>query len=165
MRVLLRIYDPVLDWALAHRRKTVLAGAAALLACALGRGVRPARVGGAQLEAGGWQEAACAARGMGSEFMPTLNEGSLLFMPVLLPSTSLTEVKRIMAWQDRVMSQVPEVASVGGQTRPRRNRHRPGAGRDDRDHDHAQAGIHRHQPHCLGLLGFPDRAQPGGVRA
>ena len=29
---------------------------------------------------------------MGSEFMPTLNEGSLLFMPVLLPSTSLTEI-------------------------------------------------------------------------
>jgi Cu(I)/Ag(I) efflux system membrane protein CusA/SilA len=51
---------------------------------------------------------------MGSEFMPTLNEGSLLFMPVLLPSTSLTEVKRIMAWQDQVISQTPEVASVGG---------------------------------------------------
>ena len=52
--------------------------------------------------------------GMGSEFMPTLNEGSLLFMPVLLPSTSLTEIKRIMAWQDQVISQTPEVASVGG---------------------------------------------------
>jgi Cu(I)/Ag(I) efflux system membrane protein CusA/SilA len=51
---------------------------------------------------------------MGSEFMPTLNEGSLLFMPVLLPSTSLTEVKRIMAWQDQVIKQTPEVASVGG---------------------------------------------------
>ena len=35
-------------------------------------------------------------------------------MPVLLPSTSLTEVKRIMAWQDQVISQTPEVASVGG---------------------------------------------------
>ncbi len=52
--------------------------------------------------------------GFGREFMPPLNEGSLLFMPVLLPSTSLTEVKRIMAWQDTVMSQVPEVVSVGG---------------------------------------------------
>jgi Cu(I)/Ag(I) efflux system membrane protein CusA/SilA len=31
-------------------------------------------------------------RGFGREFMPTLQEGSLLFMPVLLPSTSLTEV-------------------------------------------------------------------------
>ncbi len=52
--------------------------------------------------------------GLGSEFMPPLNEGSLLFMPVLLPSTSLTEVKRIMAWQDKVISQIPEVASVAG---------------------------------------------------
>jgi copper/silver efflux system protein len=46
--------------------------------------------------------------------MPPLNEGSLLFMPVLLPSTSLTEVKRIMAWQDRVIRTVPEVESVAG---------------------------------------------------
>jgi Cu(I)/Ag(I) efflux system membrane protein CusA/SilA len=46
--------------------------------------------------------------------MPTLEEGSLLFMPVLLPATSLTEVQRIMAWQDRVMSEHPAVASVAG---------------------------------------------------
>jgi len=52
--------------------------------------------------------------GIGSEFMPPLNEGSMLFMPVLLPSTSLTEVKRIMAWQDEVISKMPEVASVAG---------------------------------------------------
>ena len=51
---------------------------------------------------------------MGSEFMPTLNEGSLLFMPVLLPSTSLAEVKRVMAWQDQVIRQTPEVVSVAG---------------------------------------------------
>src|SRR5947208_160916 len=51
---------------------------------------------------------------MGKEFMPPLNEGSLLFMPVLLPSTSLTEVKRIMSWQDQVIRQMPEVASVAG---------------------------------------------------
>jgi Cu(I)/Ag(I) efflux system membrane protein CusA/SilA len=46
--------------------------------------------------------------------MPPLDEGSLLFMPVLLPSTSLPEVKRIMAWQDRVMKETPEVLSVAG---------------------------------------------------
>ena len=51
---------------------------------------------------------------MGSEFMPTLNEGSLLFMPVLLPSTSLTEIKRLISWQDQVLSQVPEVRSAAG---------------------------------------------------
>jgi copper/silver efflux system protein len=55
-----------------------------------------------------------AAKGMGSEFMPPLNEGSLLFMPVLLPSTSLTEIKRIMAWQDKVIAETPEVLSVAG---------------------------------------------------
>ncbi len=90
MRFLLRIYEPVLDWAL-HHRKSVLAGAAALLT---GAGFLTTR--------------------MGSEFMPPLNEGSLLFMPVLLPSTSLTEVKRIMSWQDQVIAQTPEVASVAG---------------------------------------------------
>jgi Cu(I)/Ag(I) efflux system membrane protein CusA/SilA len=57
---------------------------------------------------------AAALSGMGSEFMPPLNEGSLLFMPVLVPSTSLTEIKRIMAWQDKVMAQTPEVLSVAG---------------------------------------------------
>src|SRR5262249_29659141 len=99
MRLLLRLYDPVLDWALAHRR-TVLAGAAApVLDFGLPRPLA---------------ERFPALRGMGSEFMPPLDEGSLLFMPVLLPQTSLTEVKRIMAWQDRVIAQVPEVASVAG---------------------------------------------------
>ena len=53
------------------------------------------------------QLAAKLPRGMGSEFMPPLNEGSLLFMPVLLPDVSLTEVKRIMAWQDQVIKQTP----------------------------------------------------------
>ncbi len=51
---------------------------------------------------------------IGSEFMPPLKEGSLLFMPVLLPSTSLTEVKRVMSWQDRVIKSVPEVESAAG---------------------------------------------------
>ena len=46
--------------------------------------------------------------------MPPLNEGSLLFMPRAVPATALTEVKRIMAWQDRVIRQTPEVASVAG---------------------------------------------------
>ena len=90
MRLLLRIYDPVLDWALEHR-KAVLTIAALMLAGALALTQR-----------------------MGKEFMPPLNEGSLLFMPVLLPQTSLTEVKRIMSWQDQVIAQTQEVASVAG---------------------------------------------------
>src|SRR5687768_1535001 len=53
-------------------------------------------------------------RGFGKEFMPPLNEGSLLHMPVLMPKTSLKEIQRVMSWQDRVIASVPEVASVAG---------------------------------------------------
>ncbi|MBS1201708.1 MAG: CusA/CzcA family heavy metal efflux transporter, partial [Chromatiaceae bacterium] len=109
MRSLLRIYDPVLDWALGHR-KTVLGLAAALLAACLLIAFGLPRAVNALLP----ETVARHTQGFGSEFMPTLEEGSLLFMPVLLPATALTEVKRIMAWQDRVMSSHPAVASVAG---------------------------------------------------
>jgi Cu(I)/Ag(I) efflux system membrane protein CusA/SilA len=109
MQGLLKLYDPVLDWALTHR-KTVLSLAGALLAisCLVAFGL-PRSVT-SRLPA----PVSRLVSGFGSEFMPTLEEGSLLFMPVLLPATSLTEVQRIMSWQDRVISQVPEVASVAG---------------------------------------------------
>ncbi len=113
MRVLLRIYDPLLDWAL-RWRKTVMLFAGLLLASALLLAFGLPRSLLAKIESWSPKLATGALRGMGSEFMPPLNEGSLLFMPVLLPSTSLTEVKRIMSWQDKVMSQVPEVLSVAG---------------------------------------------------
>jgi Cu(I)/Ag(I) efflux system membrane protein CusA/SilA len=113
MKTLLRLYNPALDWGLRHRW-TVLGLAALLLAsaCVLAFGL-PRKVV-EQLEGRNWNGLARLTRGIGSEFMPPLNEGSLLFMPVLLPSTSLTEVKRIMSWQDQVIKQVPEVASVAG---------------------------------------------------
>lgn len=113
MRPLLRIYRPVLDWALLHGR-TVIGGAAALLALALLLAFGLPRPAVDWLQKKSLPALASVAGGMGSEFMPPLNEGSLLFMPVMLPSTSLTEVKRIMAWQDRVMREVPEVASAAG---------------------------------------------------
>ncbi|HUR46172.1 MAG TPA: CusA/CzcA family heavy metal efflux RND transporter [Candidatus Saccharimonadales bacterium] len=113
MQVLLRIYNPILDWALEHR-KTVLAGAALLLCSALVLAFGLPRPAVRALEARGWTRTAGVVGGMGKEFMPTLNEGSLLFMPVLLPSTSLTEVKRIMAWQDQRIKEVPEVESAAG---------------------------------------------------
>ena len=50
----------------------------------------------------------------GSEFMPPLDEGSLLFMPVALPSVSITEVNRILRVQDAAIRSLPEVASVLG---------------------------------------------------
>ena len=113
MRMLLRIYDPILEWALSHR-KAVLGCAALMLVAALILGFGLPRPAVQKLRDWNLPALADATKGMGSEFMPPLNEGSLLFMPVLLPSTSLTEVKRIMAWQDQVMSKVPEVMSVGG---------------------------------------------------
>ncbi len=90
MRFLLRLYDPALNFALNHR-KTVLIGAGVVLAFALSLVPR-----------------------LGSEFMPPLNEGCLIFMPSLAPAASLSEVKRVMAWQDQVLKNFPEVHSVVG---------------------------------------------------
>ena len=111
MKRLLRVYDPALTWGLGHRR-IVLGSAAGLLAVALVLAFGLPRPIVRALQ--GWPSAAKLASGMGSEFMPTLNEGSLLFMPVLLPSTSLTEIKRLISWQDQAMKQVPEVQSAAG---------------------------------------------------
>lgn len=51
---------------------------------------------------------------LGSEFMPPLDEGSLLFMPVTLPDVSNNEAKRILQVQDKIISTVPEVKNVLG---------------------------------------------------
>jgi len=109
MKFLLRLYDPLLNFAL-RRQRTVLALAAALLVfCVILAWGLPRFVNDRLPDS-----IARHTDGFGTEFMPTLEEGSLLFMPVLLPATSLTEVKRIMAWQDRIISEHPAVASVGG---------------------------------------------------
>lgn len=88
MRGLRRAYRPVLDAALSHRAAT-LALALALFAGAL-----------------------VAARGIGSEFMPPLNEGDLLFMPIADPSISLEENTRIAIRQNAILQRFPEVATV-----------------------------------------------------
>lgn len=51
---------------------------------------------------------------LGSEFMPPLDEGSILFMPVTLPDVSNSEVKRILQVQDKLIRSVPEVSHVLG---------------------------------------------------
>lgn len=51
---------------------------------------------------------------LGREFMPPLDEGSILFMPVTLPDVSNSEVKRILQVQDKLIKTVPEVANVLG---------------------------------------------------
>jgi Cu(I)/Ag(I) efflux system membrane protein CusA/SilA len=88
MRGLRAIYKPVLLTALAHRRLTLTA--AALL------------LGGALL----------LARNIGSEFMPALNEGDLMFMPIADPSISLEENTTIAARQNAALMKFPEVAYV-----------------------------------------------------
>ena len=50
----------------------------------------------------------------GSEFMPTLNEGTLFYMPVSLPSMSVTEAAQLIQVQDRIIKSFPEVESVFG---------------------------------------------------
>jgi Cu(I)/Ag(I) efflux system membrane protein CusA/SilA len=88
MRLLRRRYQPVLETALSHRAATISV-AALLLAGAL-----------------------VLARGIGSEFMPPLNEGDLMFMPIADPSISLEENTKIAATQNAVLSTFPEVESV-----------------------------------------------------
>ena len=51
---------------------------------------------------------------LGREFMPPLDEGSILFMPVTLPDVSNSEVKRILQVQDKIIKSVPEVQNVLG---------------------------------------------------
>jgi len=51
---------------------------------------------------------------LGSEFMPTLNEGTLMYMPVSLPGLSITKAAELLQTQDRIIKSFPEVASVYG---------------------------------------------------
>lgn len=51
---------------------------------------------------------------LGTEFIPPLDEGSLLFMPVTLPDVSNSEIKRILQVQDKIIKSVPEVDNVLG---------------------------------------------------
>jgi copper/silver efflux system protein len=54
------------------------------------------------------------ARQLGSEFMPSLNEGTLLYMPTTLPGISVTAATELMQTQDRIIRSFPEVVSVYG---------------------------------------------------
>ena len=85
MRLLRRVYRPVLETALAHRLLTIGMAAALFVGALL------------------------LARGIGSEFMPPLNEGDLMFMPIADPSISLEENTKIAAKQNAVLMSFPEV--------------------------------------------------------
>ena len=113
MKFLLRIYEPTLDWALEHK-KSVAGIAMGILAFALLLAFGLPRGTVHEIREAGYPRLAAFVTGFGKEFMPPLNEGSLLYMPVMMPKTGLTEIQRVMSWQDRVMSEIPEVATVAG---------------------------------------------------
>ena len=113
MRFLLKLYDPALNWALKHR-KTVMSAAAVLLATALVVAFGLPRAWTKNLRDRGWERTADLTQGFGKEFMPPLNEGGLLYMPVLHPKTGLKEIQRVMSWQDTVLASVPEIETVAG---------------------------------------------------
>ena len=53
-------------------------------------------------------------RQIGTEFMPSLNEGTLMYMPTTLPGLSITKAAELLQMQDRIIKSFPEVASVYG---------------------------------------------------
>ena len=54
------------------------------------------------------------ARRIGSEFMPPLNEGTLLYMPTTLPGISVAKARETLRVQDSILKSFPEVESVFG---------------------------------------------------
>lgn len=89
-RVLIWIYRPVITWVM-HYKKLTLALALLILGAS-------------------WYPASQ----LGGEFMPTLNEGTLLFMPQTLPGLSVTKAAELLQTQDRIIERFPEVESVFG---------------------------------------------------
>ena len=113
MKTLMGIYDPVLSWALVHR-KTIVGAAVVLLGICLLTAFGLPRATTKKLHDAGFTRTADLFAGFGREFMPPLNEGSLLHMPVLMPKTGLKEIQRVMAWQDTIIAATPEVEIVAG---------------------------------------------------
>jgi Cu(I)/Ag(I) efflux system membrane protein CusA/SilA len=89
-RVLFRVYEPVCRWVLRHPRATI-AGALLVVASTVPVYLR-----------------------LGHEFMPPLNEGTILYMPTTLPGLSVTEASRLLQAQDQVLRSFPEVERVFG---------------------------------------------------
>ncbi|MBK6555135.1 MAG: efflux RND transporter permease subunit [Rhodocyclaceae bacterium] len=89
-RVLIALYRPVIAWVLKWKKATI-----ALAVAVLAVTVVP-------------------ASRLGSEFMPTLNEGTLFYMPTGLPSMSVTKAAELLQTQNKIIKSFPEVASVIG---------------------------------------------------
>jgi copper/silver efflux system protein len=125
MRGLHFIYRPVLRFALNHRLLTV--SAAALL----------------------FAGAIFLATGIGKEFMPPLNEGDLMYMPVTDPAISIDEARVIMGKEDEILKSFPEVEYAVGK-----------AGRADTSTDPAPVNMNETIVH----LKPPEQWRPGTTR-
>ncbi len=89
-RILFRIYEPPARWVLRHP-KTTIAIALVLVSTTVPIYFR-----------------------LGSEFMPPLNEGTILYMPTTLPGISVAEAQRVLQLQDQLIKSIPEVERVFG---------------------------------------------------
>jgi Cu(I)/Ag(I) efflux system membrane protein CusA/SilA len=89
-RVLIWLYRPIIAWVMRWKRTTIVL-AVATLAVSL-----------------------YPASKLGSEFMPTLNEGTLFYMPTSLPGMSITKAGELLQTQNKIIKSFPEVASVIG---------------------------------------------------
>jgi len=89
-RFLIWAYRPIIATVM-QRKKTTIAAALVLLVLTLYPAMR-----------------------LGSEFMPTLNEGTLLYMPASLPAMSITKAAELLQTQDKIIKSFPEVSSVYG---------------------------------------------------
>lgn len=89
-RGLERIYEPIIRWCMKYRKTTLGINILALII------------------------SIPMIMNLGREFMPPLDEGSILFMPVTLPDVSNSEAKRILQVQDKIIKSVPEVDHVLG---------------------------------------------------
>jgi Cu(I)/Ag(I) efflux system membrane protein CusA/SilA len=89
-RVLQKVYHPLLNWCMTWRKTTIGVNILALLI------------------------SVPLLLSLGTEFMPPLDEGTILFMPVTLPDVSNSEAKQILQVQDKIIKSIPEVKNVLG---------------------------------------------------
>ena len=77
---------------------------------------------------------------LGSEFMPPLWEGSILYMPITMPGISVPEAKKLLQTQDRLIKSFPEVKRVWGKSGRMGSFNRSGTSFDDGNSGAFKAG-------------------------
>ncbi|MEJ2368497.1 MAG: CusA/CzcA family heavy metal efflux RND transporter [Acidobacteriota bacterium] len=113
-RFLIKLYAPVVDWVTRHRVITLILAAALTISPAYPTLYNKAVNGLGKITGSSTLENAHIKDKLGSEFMPPLNEGDLLYMPTTLPGISITKAKQLLEQTDRIIKTFPEVKSVFG---------------------------------------------------